>query len=116
MPGVYKVITHKDVTGKNKITGLITFPSNRGDGWDRPILCDKKVFQFGDAIAIVAADTEEHVQAAVDKVKVELEHSIFREKFPDVVSLWELLSNMDFPIQGNKASGGKLAIQDACTT
>ncbi|MGC7872016.1 molybdopterin-dependent aldehyde oxidoreductase [Desulfosporosinus sp. SYSU MS00001] len=73
MPGVYKVITAKDVVGKNKITGLITFPTNKGDGWDRPILCDKKVFQFGDAIAIVAADTAEHAQAAVDKVKVDLE-------------------------------------------
>lgn len=73
MPGVYKVITHKDVKGKNRITGLITFSNNKGDGWDRPILCDEKVFQFGDAIAIIAADTEAHAQAAVDKVKVELE-------------------------------------------
>ena len=73
MPGVYKIITHKDVVGKNQITGLITFPTNKGDGWDRPILCDKKVFQFGDAIAIVAADTAAHAQAAVEKVKVELE-------------------------------------------
>ncbi len=73
MPGVYKVVTHKDIKGKNRITGLITFPSNRGDGWDRPILCDRKVFQFGDAIAIVCADTEEHAKAAAGKVKVELE-------------------------------------------
>ncbi|WP_066633485.1 molybdopterin-dependent aldehyde oxidoreductase [Desulfolucanica intricata] len=73
MPGVYKVVTHKDVKGKNRITGLITFPSNKGDGWDRPILCDEKVYQFGDAIAIVCADTEEQAQAAVEKVKVELE-------------------------------------------
>ena len=27
MPGVYKVVTHKDVKGKNAITGLITFPT-----------------------------------------------------------------------------------------
>lgn len=73
MPGVYKVVTHKDVKGKNRITGLITFPTNKGDGWDRPILCDEKVFQFGDAIAIVCADTEANAQAAVEKVKVELE-------------------------------------------
>jgi aldehyde oxidoreductase len=39
MPGVEKVITWKDVGGKNAITGLITFPTNKGDGWDRPILC-----------------------------------------------------------------------------
>ena len=73
MPGVAKVITHKDVKGKNRITGLITFASNKGDGWDRPILCDQKVFQFGDAIAIVAADTEENARAAAEKVKVNLE-------------------------------------------
>lgn len=73
MPGVYKVVTHKDVKGKNRITGLITFPTNKGDGWDRPILCDTKVFQYGDAIAIVCADTEANARAAADKVKVELE-------------------------------------------
>jgi len=73
MPGVAKVITHKDVKGKNRITGLITFPTNKGDGWDRPILCDEKVFQFGDAIAIVAADTEANARAAADKVKITLE-------------------------------------------
>jgi aldehyde oxidoreductase len=73
MPGVVKVVTHKDIKGKNRITGLITFPTNKGDGWDRPILCDEKVFQFGDAIAIVCADTRENAKAAAKKVKVELE-------------------------------------------
>ncbi|MGQ9369441.1 molybdopterin-dependent aldehyde oxidoreductase [Azospirillum sp. ST 5-10] len=73
MPGVEKVITWKDVRGRNAITGLITFPTNKGDGWDRPILCKEKVFQYGDAIAIVAADTEAHARAAADAVKVDLE-------------------------------------------
>ena len=73
MPGVAKVVTAKDVKGKNRITGLITFPTNKGDGWDRPILCDTKVFQYGDAIAIVCADTYEHAKAAAAKVKVDLE-------------------------------------------
>ncbi|WP_018123342.1 molybdopterin-dependent aldehyde oxidoreductase [Desulfovibrio oxyclinae] len=73
MPGVEKVVTHKDIKGKNRITGLITFPSNKGDGWDRPILCDEKVFQYGDAIAIVCADTDKNAKAAAAKVKVELE-------------------------------------------
>ena len=73
MPGVYKVVTHKDVQGKNRISGLITFPTNKGDGWDRPILCDEKIFQYGDAIAIVCADTEKNAKAAADKVKVDLE-------------------------------------------
>ncbi|MDD4369431.1 MAG: xanthine dehydrogenase family protein molybdopterin-binding subunit, partial [Oscillospiraceae bacterium] len=62
----------KDVKGNNRVNGLC-FPNNKGDSWDRPILCDEKVFQFGDAIAIVCADTEANAQAAVEKVKVELE-------------------------------------------
>ncbi|MCB2191123.1 MAG: molybdopterin-dependent oxidoreductase [Deltaproteobacteria bacterium] len=73
MPGVVKVVTHKDVKGKNRITGLITFPTNLGDGWDRPILCDEKVYQYGDAIAIVCAHTQAQAKAAAAKVKVELE-------------------------------------------
>ena len=73
MNGVVKVVTHKDVKGKNRITGLITFPTNKGDGWDRPILCDEKVFQYGDAIAIVCAETEKIAHEAAKLVKVELE-------------------------------------------
>jgi aldehyde oxidoreductase len=73
MPGVFKVVTHKDVKGKNRITGLITFPTNKGDGWDRPILCDEKVYQYGDAIAIVCAENEYQARRAAEKVKVELE-------------------------------------------
>ena len=72
MPGVFKVLTYKDVKGTNRINGL-AFPSNKGDGLDRPILCDKKVFQFGDAIAMVLADTPGRAEAACEKVKVELE-------------------------------------------
>ena len=68
MPGVYKVITHDDVKGNNRISGLITFATNKGDGWDRPILCDKKVFQYGDAIAMVAATTVE--AAAIKQLKL----------------------------------------------
>jgi aldehyde oxidoreductase len=73
LPGVFKVLTHKDVKGKNRISGLITFPTNAGDGWDRPILCDTKVFQYGDALAIVCAENEYQARAAAEKVVVELE-------------------------------------------
>ena len=73
MPGVAAVLTAKDVKGNNSISGLITFPTNMGDGLDRPILCDKKIFQYGDAYAIVCADTEAHARAAAAKVKIDLE-------------------------------------------
>ncbi len=73
MPGVVKVVTAKDIQGKNRITGLITFPTNKGDGWERPILCDKKVFQYGDAIAIVCAQTQAQADEAAKAVKLDLE-------------------------------------------
>lgn len=72
MPGVYRVLTYKDVKGTNRINGL-AFPSNKGDGLDRPILSHEKVFQYGDAIAMVLADTPSNAEAACEKVKVELE-------------------------------------------
>lgn len=72
MEGVFKVITAKDVPGTNRINGL-AFPQNLGDGLERPILNDKKIFQFGDAIAMVLADTPEQAEAAAKKVVVEIE-------------------------------------------
>lgn len=73
MPGVEAVLTYKDVKGTNRIDGLVLYPWNKGDGLDRPILCDKKIFQYGDAIAIVCADTQAHAEAAAQKVVVEVE-------------------------------------------
>lgn len=77
MPGVFKIITARDIVaagGTNRINGLVMLPlNNKCDGFDRPVLCDEKIFQFGDAIAIVAADTEAHAKAAADKVIVEIE-------------------------------------------
>lgn len=72
MPGVFKVITWKDVPGTNRINGL-AFPQNKGDGKERPILNDKKIFQFGDAIAMVLADTPTLAEEAAKKVKFEIE-------------------------------------------
>ncbi|WP_115028110.1 molybdopterin-dependent aldehyde oxidoreductase [Acetobacterium bakii] len=72
MPGVFKVITWKDVPGTNRINGL-AFPTNKGNGLERPILNDKKVFQFGDALAMVLADTPDQAEEAAKKVVVELE-------------------------------------------
>jgi len=72
MPGVFKVLTHKDVKGRNRMISEVHNPHNLSDGLDRPILCDDKIFQYGDAIAIVCADTGAHARAAAAKVKVEL--------------------------------------------
>ena len=71
-PGVFKVITAKDVPGTNRINGL-AFPSNLGDGKERPILSEDKIFQYGDAIAMVLAENPVIAELAAEKVKVEVE-------------------------------------------
>lgn len=90
MPGVFKVITAKDVVaagGSNRINGLVMLPlNNKCDGFDRPVLCDEKIFQFGDAIAIVAADTEAHARAAADAVKVEIEELPAYMSLPEAIA------------------------------
>jgi CO/xanthine dehydrogenase Mo-binding subunit/aerobic-type carbon monoxide dehydrogenase small subunit (CoxS/CutS family) len=64
LPGVHAVLTHEDVPGR-KNHGLVTI--------DWPVLCYDKVRYVGDAIAIVAADTQEIAKDAVKLIEVEYE-------------------------------------------
>jgi xanthine dehydrogenase molybdenum-binding subunit len=64
LQGVRAVLTHKDVPG-SKHHGLIY------NDW--PVLCYDKVRYQGDAVAIVAADTREIAQKALDLIQVEYE-------------------------------------------
>lgn len=64
LPGVRAVLTHADVPG-SKNHGLIY------NDW--PVLCYDKVRYEGDAVAIVAADTREIAQRALDLIEVEYE-------------------------------------------
>ena len=43
-------------------------------------------------------------------------HSMFRERFPELISLWEMMAYLDLPVQDPSVGGGKVAVQDACTT
>ncbi|AFA47190.1 molybdopterin-dependent aldehyde oxidoreductase [Acetobacterium woodii] len=73
MPGVERILTSKDIKGTNRVNGLCFMPNNKSDGYDRCIINDKKVYQYGDVLALVIADTETNARAAADQVKVELE-------------------------------------------
>ena len=42
-------------------------------------------------------------------------HSMFREKFPELVTLWELIADSDLPSQAIRVNGKQVAVQDACT-
>lgn len=62
LEGVVRVITAADIPGVNGY-GLVV-PH-------QPVLCDKKVLHLGDAVAIVAAETERLAQEACDLIEVE---------------------------------------------
>ncbi len=64
LPGVHAVLTHEDVPGR-KVHGVIYK--------DWPVLCWDVVRYVGDAVAIVAAETPELAQQALDLIEVEYE-------------------------------------------
>ncbi len=64
LAGVHAVLTYKDVPGHNR-HGLVI------DDW--PVICDDKVRYAGDAVAIVAAESEEIAAAALDLIDVDYE-------------------------------------------
>lgn len=64
LPGVHAVLTHEDVPG-HKRHGIVI------DDW--PVLCYDKVRYVGDAVAIVAADSDEIAAAAVERIEVDYE-------------------------------------------
>ena len=73
MPGVVKVITAKDIKGTNNIGAPIRHPYTLTDGIDMPILNYDKIYNYGDVVAMVAADTMDHAREAARAVKVDLE-------------------------------------------
>ena len=64
LEGVHAVLTHEDVPGRNA-HGVVSI--------DWPVLCGNKVRYVGDALAIVAAESEEIAAAALDLIDVDLE-------------------------------------------
>ncbi|NLD46513.1 MAG: molybdopterin-dependent oxidoreductase [Clostridiaceae bacterium] len=73
MPGVFQIITSKDVKGTNRIfigMGSNYWAEGSGHDTDRPILSEEKIYRPGDIVAVVAADTRRHAREAAKLVKV----------------------------------------------
>ena len=64
MPGVHAVLTHKDVAGPN-LYGVAVL--------DQRVLAQDKVRSVGDAVALVAAESEEQAEAALERIVVDYE-------------------------------------------
>jgi aldehyde oxidoreductase len=80
MPGVAGTMIAKDIKGTNRLRFIFN---------DQPILCDKKVRNLGDAIVIVAAETQKQARAAADAVKV------VYEKLPVLKTVQEAMDRDD---------------------
>jgi len=64
LPGVVKILTYRDIPGENGV-GIILK--------DEPVLVKDKIRRFGDAIALVAAETEQAAEEALKLIDVEIE-------------------------------------------
>jgi aldehyde oxidoreductase len=78
MPGVVGIITEKDIKGTNRVREAVP---------DKPLLIEDTVRSYGDAIAIVAADTRDHARAAAAAIKIE-----YAEKLPVYMTPKEALA------------------------
>lgn len=63
IPGVVKILTADDVPGPNGVGIVIK---------DEPVLCKDKIRRIGDALALVAAETEEAAEQALQLIRVNI--------------------------------------------
>ncbi len=105
MPGVFKVVTAADIfanKGTNRIRGQVGSGTATTDGWERRILVPEgdKIRQWGEAVAIVCADTETQARAAAKAVKVEMEElppllHVKEAMAPGAVKVYEEIPDID---------------------
>src|SRR3990172_6166963 len=67
-PGIVAVLTAKDIPGANSIGPIIK---------DQQILCADLVHYAGDAVALVAGETEQAAEAALERIEVDYEELPF---------------------------------------
>ncbi|HTX73416.1 MAG TPA: 2Fe-2S iron-sulfur cluster-binding protein, partial [Rectinemataceae bacterium] len=86
MPGVVKVITHREIKaagGTNIMAEGQFHERTTVMAPSRTVLCEEKIFRYGDVVALVVADTKEHAREAAATVKVNI------EKLPEYLSYVE---------------------------
>lgn len=101
MPGVVGVLTAEDVVGTNRYGAKNTNPRTTLAGSERPIICDKKIFKYGDIVAVVAANSREEAREAAKAVKVDLEELPFygnqlESLLPNSIRIHDESENMFF--------------------
>lgn len=73
MEGVYKIVTHKDIKGTNRLNMFTFLPWSLAGEPSHVLLAEDKIVNYGDIIALVAANTKANAIAAAEKVTMEYE-------------------------------------------
>jgi aldehyde oxidoreductase len=76
MPGVVQIITHEEIKaagGTNVMPEGAFHERTTVKEPSRKVLCEDKIFRYGDVVALVVADTKDHARAAAAEVEVEIE-------------------------------------------
>ncbi len=102
MPGVVKIITYKDIKaagGSNVMAEGQFHERTTVMTPSRKVLCEDKIYRWGDVVALAVADTKEHARAAAAKVRVEIEQlpeylSFLDAVMPDAVRIHEDTPNI----------------------
>ncbi len=84
LPGVLKIITARDVPGKNELFGRF------------PVLAEKEVKYIGDAVACVAAEDWPSAQRALDAIEVKY------KKLPGVFTLEDAVAVSETPVHADR--------------
>lgn len=73
MPGVYKIVTHNDVLGSNRLNFMQLSKRSMATEQTHVLLAEDRIFHYGDIVALVAADSKSHAREAAKKVTIEWE-------------------------------------------
>lgn len=73
MEGVKKVITAKDVDGANRLMMFQFSAHTTAMDQVHKLLVDEEIYNWGNVVAMVVADTKDHAQAAAETVNVEIQ-------------------------------------------
>ncbi|MEG1584599.1 MAG: molybdopterin cofactor-binding domain-containing protein, partial [Anaerovorax sp.] len=92
--GVYKIITHKDVKGSNRLCFFQCSARALATEQSHVLLAEDKICNYGDIVALVAADTKSHANEAAAKVTIEFEQlpeylNYLEAAMPDAVRIHE---------------------------
>ncbi len=99
MPGVYKVVTHKDVTGSNRLNMFQFTARCLATEQSHVLLVEDKIVNYGDVVALVVADTKSHAQEAAKKVTIDFEQlpeytNYLEAVMPDAIRIHDDHPNM----------------------